>query len=269
MPNARRWRIRAAGCGVSLALIGRALGDTVSSESSVGISSEHSSNPFLVPSGARSAESVAIIANLPATYTSDRITFDFVPRLRFAQTHGAAEAGRRIADLFERESVSYALGGALALAIAGVPRGTIDVDVNVFVEESEVPRVIALLAGLGMEVDGTTAAAAARRDGMFVARWEGMRIDVFLPSVPFSREAERTRTRVIEESGWSGWFLSAEALTVFKLLCLRSKDLADLERLIAVRPELDRAYVRNAIAQMMGEDDERVRRWDDLVRRFA
>ena len=35
----------------------------------------------------------------------------------------AAEASQRIADLFERESISYAIGGALALAVAGVPRG--------------------------------------------------------------------------------------------------------------------------------------------------
>jgi len=49
----------------------------------------------------------------------------------------------------------------------------------------------------------------------------------------------------------------------------RAKDLVDLERLVAVRDELDHAYVRRWIVDMMGEHDERVRRWDDLVRRFA
>lgn len=37
----------------------------------------------------------------------------------------------------------------------------------------------------------------------------------------------------------------------------------------AVRPELDRAYIRRWIVEMMGEDDPRVRRWDDIVARFA
>ena len=64
------------------------LADTLSSESSVGLSSEYSSNPFLVPSGAHAAESIAAVANLPATYTSDTQTLDIVPRLRFAETHG-------------------------------------------------------------------------------------------------------------------------------------------------------------------------------------
>jgi hypothetical protein len=181
----------------------------------------------------------------------------------------AAEASQRIADLFERESISYAIGGALALAVAGVPRGTADVDVNVFVETAELPRILGLLRSLGMEVDAEAALARAERDGMFIARWDGMRIDVFLPSIPFSREAERTRTRITDVSGWSGWFLSAESLSVFKLLFFRGKDLVDLERLIAVRPDLDRGYVRRAIVEMMGEDDERVRRWDDLVARFG
>lgn len=182
---------------------------------------------------------------------------------------GAAEASQRIADLFEREAVSYAIGGALALAVAGVPRGTADVDVNVFIDDGELPRVLTLLETLGMTVDRDASIARARRDGMFIARWDGMRIDVFLPSIPFSREAERTRTRIDDGMGWSGWFLSAEALTVFKLLFFRGKDLVDLERLVAVRPDLDRAYVRSAIVTMMGEDDERVRRWDEIVGRFG
>jgi hypothetical protein len=46
---------------------------------------------------------------------------------------GAAESAQRIADALESAGVSYAIGGALALAVAGVPRGTADVDVNVFV----------------------------------------------------------------------------------------------------------------------------------------
>lgn len=180
----------------------------------------------------------------------------------------AAEAAREIATALERAGHSYAIGGALSLAIAGVARGTADVDVNVFVTESEVGAVIGVLAALGVVIDAPAATARALRDGMFVGRWDGMRIDVFVPSIPFSREAERTRIRVGSD-GWSGWFLSAEAIAIFKLLFFRGKDLVDLERLVAVRKELDRAYVRRWLADMMGEDDERVRRWDDIVVRFG
>lgn len=177
----------------------------------------------------------------------------------------AAEAAQRIADVLEAAHVPYAIGGALALAIAGVPRGTADVDVNVFVSEQRLAEIFELLITLGAEVDVPGAAARAHVDGMFVARWDGMRIDVFLPSITFAHEAERTRIRVTDMDNWSGWFLSAEALAVFKLLFFRGKDIVDLERLVAVRADLDANYVRKWIVDMMGEDDDRVRRWDTIV----
>jgi hypothetical protein len=182
---------------------------------------------------------------------------------------GAAEAAQRIADALEAAGLPYAIGGALALAIAGVPRGTADVDVNLFVADDRIPEAIDVLVSLGVDVDATAAIVRAQRDGMFVGRWDHMRIDVFLPSIPFAREAERTRIHVTDTTGWSGWFLAAEALAVFKLLFFRGKDLVDLERLVAVRPELDRAYVRRWIVEMMGEDDQRSRKWDEIVARFG
>jgi hypothetical protein len=58
-------------------------------------------------------------------------------------------------------------------------------------------------------------------------------------------------------------YLSAEATAVFKLLFFRNKDLVDIEKLVAVQgPLLDRAYVRRWLAEMMGDDDQRVAFWD-------
>lgn len=181
----------------------------------------------------------------------------------------AAEAGALIASACEEARVPYALGGALALGVHGVPRGTLDVDVNVFVRDEALPSVIALLIGLGIEIDPPAALARAARDGMFVGRWHGIRIDVFLPSIPFSEEAGRTRVQVSDDAGLTYWFLSAEAITVFKLLFFRPKDIVDLQRLVAVSDALDHGYVRRWMVDMMGDDDPRVRAWDDLVARFA
>ncbi len=63
------------------------------------------------------------------------------------------------------------------------------------------------------------------------------------------------------------WFLSAEALSVFKLLFFRAKDIVDLQRLVAVQGDrLDLDYVRRQIVSLMGDGDERVSRWDELGR---
>jgi hypothetical protein len=178
----------------------------------------------------------------------------------------AAEAGLAIARSFEAAAIPYALGGALALGAHGVPRGTLDVDVNVFVPEGERAHVVECLRQLGVELDLQAALARAERDGMFVGMWGGMRIDVFVPSVPFSDEAARTRVLLGDSEGKGVYFLSAEAITIFKLLFFRPKDLVDLDRLAAVQgPDLDRAYVRRWIVDMMGPADERVRAWDRIA----
>ena len=176
----------------------------------------------------------------------------------------AFDAGLRIAAAFESHGISYALGGALAYGQYGVPRATNDVDVNVFVSEDGLPSVFAALRSLGMVVDDDAARHAAEREGLIVLRFADFRVDVFTPSIAFSWEAERTRVRYRIE-GQDVWFLSAEALAVFKLLFFRSKDLVDLERLLAVSgTTIDLAWVRARLVELMGADDARVAAWDRL-----
>jgi hypothetical protein len=174
------------------------------------------------------------------------------------------DAALRIAAALERAGISYALGGALAYGIWAVPRATVDVDVNVFLDASGLDAAFDALTQAGVEVDSAAARARNERDGMFVGRFGPFRVDVFTPSIEFSREAERTRVRRVLD-GRQAWFLSAEAIAVFKLLFFRGKDLVDLERLVALHAELDVAAVRRHIVSMMGDDDERVARWDRLV----
>jgi hypothetical protein len=169
----------------------------------------------------------------------------------------------------EARGVPYAIGGALALGVWGYPRGTLDVDLNVFVEPAQLDAVFDALQAVGATVDRVAARSRAERDGMFVATLAGMQLDVFTPSIPFSHEAARTRRRVhVEALAQSADFLSAEAIAVFKLLFFRGKDRVDLERLVASQPALDVAYVRARLVEMLGEDDVRVAFWDEQRRRF-
>ncbi len=174
------------------------------------------------------------------------------------------DAALRIAAAFEESGVSYALGGALAYGVWAVPRATVDVDVNVFVADESLAEVFAVLEGLGVALDRGAALRQNAEQGMFVGRWDLYRIDVFTPSIDFAREAERTRVR-LAVGARQAWVLSAEAIAVFKLLFFRAKDRVDLERLVAVRAELDVAYVRERIVAMMGDADERVAEWDRIV----
>lgn len=177
------------------------------------------------------------------------------------------EAGLGLARAFEAAGISYALGGALAYGIWGIPRATLDVDINIFVDDDELAKVADVLTSLGIAADSERLQLESQAKGLCVVRYGPYRVDLFTPSIPFSREAERTR-RQVDIEGQQAYFLSAEALAVFKLLFFRPKDLVDLERLVEVQGEaLDAAYVRRELAAMMGEDDTRVRRWDELTAR--
>lgn len=184
------------------------------------------------------------------------------------QPDDAFDAALRIARCFELRQVPYAIGGALAYGQYGIPRATHDVDLNAFVEPPRLMEVIEALQAAGVTVDPARAARDAAEQGMFIGHLAELRVDVFTPSIDFSWEALRTRVRHAIGSE-SFWFLSSEALSVFKLLFFRSKDIADLERLIAVYGKrLDVEYVRNQVIAMMGADDARVETWARLVREF-
>lgn len=182
----------------------------------------------------------------------------------------AVDVARRIADSLERARIVYAIGGAIAYGYWGAIRATADIDVNVFVAPAEIDRVFAALREAGCSVDESPARARAEERGDFVAKaGNGMRVDVFVPSIPFHEEARRRIVRVPNLDGRPAFVLSAEVVCVFKMLFFRGKDVVDLEHLVARQgPGLDVAFVRAQLVDMVGEEDGRTRRWDLIVRTY-
>ncbi len=177
-------------------------------------------------------------------------------------------ATSQLVHALEASPLVYALGGALANAVWGVPRATLDIDLNIWCETSLLPETLARLLSIGVEGDLETAVARAAADGVAYLRWQGIRLDVFVPSIPFYDEALRTRVRIDVPDLGPTWVLSAEALCVFKLLFFRPKDLIDIEKIARVRgPALDSQYVLDEVRAMVGDDDPRVARWTDILSR--
>ncbi len=180
----------------------------------------------------------------------------------------AAEIGLKLALELEAHGIEYALGGALAYGVWALPRATRDVDLNVFLPAEKLAPALKVLANAGVQFDFAEAERRAIDEGMFVGWVGACRIDVFIPSIPFSWEALRTRTLVPAGSA-SAWFLSAESLSFFKMMFFRSKDIADIERLLAnTGKKLDAPYVRHWLVKTMGEGDVRVAKWDELCASF-
>lgn len=178
----------------------------------------------------------------------------------------AHEVALHIASTLNSSGIDYAIGGALALNLWGPARGTRDVDINLFIQASALGDAFEALELAGVILDRDKCLRRSKREGMFVGDYNGMRIDVFVPSIEFSWVAAASRVTVQTDHGPID-FLSAEALAVFKLLFFRPKDIVDLSNLIALqRDDMDHASVREHIVKMMGEEDERVHTWDRILR---
>ncbi|MBI5502356.1 MAG: hypothetical protein HY907_19080 [Deltaproteobacteria bacterium] len=172
---------------------------------------------------------------------------------------------RRLADALDAAALPYAIGGALALGVWGFPRATNDVDLNLYLEVDALGAAFAVFRRAGCTVDEEQALASARDRGDFSVKAGAMRVDVFVPSVPLYDSA-RTRIRQAPLEGRPAWFLSPEDLVVFKMLFFRTKDVLDVERLVAfAAADFDRAYVRRWLVDLVGADDERLARWDRLL----
>ena len=154
---------------------------------------------------------------------------------------------------FRRSGLLHAFGGALALAYVADPRGTIDVDVNVFSPVEDAPTVLDVLAHVGL------------RPELAPDRWvpaAGIRLRRAASPYPLDlflsldeRYDEMARRCVVQPFGTDRMplpFLSAEDLAVFKLSFSRDKDWVDLRAISRARPDLDVAYVERQILALRG-----------------
>jgi hypothetical protein len=181
----------------------------------------------------------------------------------------AAQVARAIADALERRKIPYAIGGAIALGFYAPPRATLDVDVNIFVSPGPAfAKALDTLKASGFvaETDAEILLRQAQEEGQFRGRLEGIRVDVFIPTVPFYKELKR-RVRNAVLLGRPIKILSPEDLLVLKLMFFRRKDLADAEAVLRDQgTALDRRKVRDRLVKLVSEKDVRVRAWDDLAR---
>ena len=158
----------------------------------------------------------------------------------------------------------HALGGALALGWCTTrPRGTADVDVNVFVPTE---RTEDALAGLPEDVASSVRdRQALREEGQARLWWERTPVDVFLSTTAF-HDAAAGRAVLHRFAGVDLPFLACDDLAVFKAFFNRTKDWADLEDMHAAGT-VDLAVVRSVLVEHLGADDVRLARLDALGER--
>jgi hypothetical protein len=166
-------------------------------------------------------------------------------------------------DALDGAELPHAFGGAIALAYCTEePRGTRDLDVNVFVDPARAREVFAALpapvAVAGADVQ------AAEREGQARVWWEDTPIDVFLDIHRFHEEVARG-VRQMPFMDRTIPVLGCTALAVFKALFDRTKDWADIEGMVEAGT-MDIAEALAWLQRMVGPEHPAVRRMAALGR---
>ena len=160
--------------------------------------------------------------------------------------------------------IPHAFGGAFALAYATLdPRGTRDIDVNVFVKAADAERALAALPEGVDRPEGSAATVA--RDGQIRLWWDDTPLDLFFDYDPIHEQAARNR-RIVPFEGEKVPILGPVELAVFKAYYNRTRDWADIEAMAAAG-SLELGPVRVALADLVGGEDERIERLEEAARR--
>lgn len=167
-----------------------------------------------------------------------------------------------IHDSLTEAGLAHAFGGAIALAYCvEEPRGTRDLDVNIFIDASQAKSVLASLpAEVRVRKEDV---AKVKRDGQARLKWDDTPIDVFLNNIPL-HDAVASSIVWVRLEGRDVPVLDCASLAIFKAFFDRTKDWADLEA-IAIASPADIEEAAATVADLVGEDDPAVERLKALV----
>ncbi|MGI8926671.1 MAG: hypothetical protein ACR2HN_08510 [Tepidiformaceae bacterium] len=161
--------------------------------------------------------------------------------------------------------IEHAIGGAMAAAYWGIPRGTADIDVNIFLDQSEGASALACLAPLGIRPEQADALASLERQGQVRLAWEETPVDLFFAYHAFHQSC-RARAVEVPLDDHQITILSAEDLVIFKVLFNRPRDWGDIEQILDVQGEaFDAAYAFRWLDEILGAEDSARARLADVT----
>lgn len=163
-----------------------------------------------------------------------------------------------------RRRIPHAFGGAIALAYCtSDPRGTDDIDVNLFITADKCERALRALPPGVVQPDGTV--DRIRRDGQIRLWWEDTPVDLFFDYDAIHQEAAQHR-RTVAFGRARIPILGPVELAVFKAVFDRSQDWVDIENMVAAQA-LDVDAVRSILTRMFGSTDSRFEKLDEAIQK--
>lgn len=186
-----------------------------------------------------------------------------------------ADVVLRLAGLFERLGLPYAIGGAVAVSFWGVPRTTQDADCLVAVPAVAYQRLADALNDTGFVMDQSPAPRPVtveallqqvRDDKYMTLACRATSVELFVPVVPLQHSIlERAVGRPFH--GHDIRVTTPEDLILLKMAFHRHKDLHDIKGILHVQKgRLDIPYLRRWSGRML--EESAARELDHLIETY-
>jgi len=178
------------------------------------------------------------------------------------------DALAQLAALLEDTRVPYMVIGGLANIVWGEPRATLDIDVTVWLADTEIPGFVDRVRTAHRLLVDDPATFIEHTRVLPVETQSGVRIDLIFGQLPFEREAI-DRAREVSLAGTRARVCTPEDLILMKIVSDRDRDIADARALVKRRfSELDRTYLEpriDELSSLLERPDIRAR-WDEWSR---
>ena len=167
-------------------------------------------------------------------------------------------------DALASAEIPHAFGGAIALAYWTLdPRGTTDIDLNIFVPAVACDKALSALPAGVAQPAGTREAIV--KDGQIRLWWGETPVDLFFDYVPIHADAARN-AQIVLFAGKAIPILGPVELAVFKAMFDRTKDWADIEAML-VAGRVNPAAIGSRLRLMLDGDDHRLAGLEEAERR--
>ena len=160
---------------------------------------------------------------------------------------------KKAVGFLNKEKYEYIIIGGVAAGLLGEPRVTGDVDIDILLEEKEIPIFLSKAKRAGFKFDAATCQKKALTRGAFQINYGEFHIDFIIASIELEKEAFK-RKKAVRLYNIKAFFPTPEDLILLKIIPGRPQDLLDAQRIVARhKGKLDVGYLENWAKELSDE----------------
>jgi predicted nucleotidyltransferase len=153
--------------------------------------------------------------------------------------------------ILDKLRINYAIIGAVATGIYGIPRTTYDVDIILDIEKIKFIPFVEMLQDGGFDFNKEHLLKELKEGYLSEVYYKNIRIDIFLPILPYFNHVIK-RAIIFKLWGNELKFATAEDLIILKLISDRESDIKDVERIKDIQVNLDVQYIEDWLKKLIG-----------------